>query len=107
MEGAAEPFQFDAKRVRNWVGGAGRKASVGSKTAKVASAPTLGHLSRQARPAARQLRRELADHIAHGVGLARSTAQSIVKAATMGRLDRGDRAIAAPVQFGTIGATPG
>ena len=42
VEAAAERFQVDAKTVRKWVRGSGRKASAGSKTAPVVRAPVPG-----------------------------------------------------------------
>ena len=95
IEATAERFQVDAKTVRKW------------RDRFIAEGPD-GLLDRSSRPrrspnrtCARLRRRVLhlrrtrrwgADHIAHEVGLAASTVQSILRAAGMARLDRGDRA---------------
>ena len=95
IEATAERFQVDAKTVRKW------------RDRFLAEGPD-GLLDRSSRPHRspnrtrarlrkrvlhlRRTRRWGADHIAHELGLAASTVQAILRAAGLGRLDRGDRA---------------
>ena len=95
VEMTAERFQVDPKTVRKW------------RDRFLAEGPT-GLVDRSSRPLRspnrtsralrgrvldlRRRRRWGAEHIAHEVGLAPSTVQAILRAAGMGRLDRGDRA---------------
>jgi transposase InsO family protein len=95
VEATAQRFQVDAKTVRKW-------------RARFLSEGDSGLLDRSSRPrrspnrASAALHRQVirlrrqhrwgADHIAHEVGLAASTVQTILTQAGCGRLDRGDRA---------------
>ena len=95
IEAAAERFQIDAKTVRKWrdrflVEG---EAGLGDRSSRPKRSPNK--TPRSCRRRVLRLRRQRrwgADHIAHEVGLAASTVQSILRAAGVGRLDRGDRA---------------
>lgn len=100
VEATAERFQVDAKTVRKW------------RDRFVAEGPD-GLLDRSCRPhrspnrTPESVRRKVvvlrrrhrwgADRIAHHCGLAPSTVQSVLRSEGLGRLDRGDRATAAPV----------
>jgi transposase InsO family protein len=95
VEQTAERFQVDAKTVRKW------------RDRFIAEGPA-GLLDRSCRPhrspnrtadgdrariiELRRRHRWGADHIAHEVGLAASTVQSVLRAEGLARLDRGDRA---------------
>ena len=95
IEATAERFQVDAKTVRKW-----RDRFLAEGDAGLHDRSSRPHRSpNQTGPRLRnkvlQLRRRHrwgADHIAHETGLAASTVQSILNAAGVGRLDRGDRA---------------
>jgi len=98
IEATAERFQVDAKTVRKW-----RDRFV----AELEDRSSRPHHSPNQTP--RRRRREVirlrkkrrwgADHIAHELGMAASTVQSILRAEGLGRLDSADRATAgAPVQ---------
>ena len=99
VEATAERFQVDAKTVRKWMRRF-REEGVGGlqdRSSRPRSCPwATSPAKRQEVLELRRRRRWGADHIAHVVGLARSTVQSILTAAGVGRLDRGDRATAAP-----------
>lgn len=91
----AERFQVDAKTVRKW-----RDRFLAEGVEGLEDRSSRPH--RSPNRTSRRLRRRVihlrlkrrwgADHIAHKVGLAASTVQSILNAAGVGRLDRGDRA---------------
>ena len=101
VEAAAERFQVDAKTVRKWVQRFRQEGAGGlqDRSSRPRSCPwATSPAKRQEVLELRRQRRWGADHIAHVVGLARSTVQSILRAAGLGRLDRGDRATAAPDQ---------
>jgi len=95
IESTAERFQVDAKTVRKW-----RDRYLAEGDAGLQDRSSRPHRSPKRTP--RRRRREVirlrkkrrwgADHIAHETGLAASTVQSILVAAGLGRLDRGDRA---------------
>jgi len=95
IECTAERFQVDAKTVRKW-----RDRFLTEGDAGLGDRPSRPHRSpnrtpRRVRHRVIELRRGRrwgADHIAHEVGLAASTVQSILRRAGLGRLDRGDRA---------------
>jgi transposase InsO family protein len=95
IEATAERFQVDAKTVRKW---RDRFLSEGEVGLQDRSSRPHGSPNRTPRRIRRQViqlrrRRRLgADHIAHEVGVAASTVQSILGQAGLGRLDRGDRA---------------
>jgi transposase InsO family protein len=95
IEATAERFQIDAKTVRKW-----RDRFLAEGDAGLADRSSRPNKSPNRTPRAcrrrviqlRKKRRWGADHIAHETGLAASTVQSILRAAGLGRLDRGDRA---------------
>lgn len=95
IEATAERFQVDAKTVRKW-----RDRFLAEGPAGLEDRSSRPHHSPNRTPAAtrrrvvalRRRHRWGADHIAHEVGLAASTVQSILRSAGLGRLDRGDRA---------------
>lgn len=95
VEVTAERFQVDAKTVRKWrdrfvaEGNAGLK----DRSSRPRRSPNRTPVStRREIIRLRRKRRWGADHIAHEVGIAASTVQSVLGAAGLGRLDRGDRA---------------
>jgi transposase InsO family protein len=97
IEATAERFQVDAKTVRKWRDRflAEGEAGLCDRSSRPRRSPT--RTPRRCRRRVIQLRRTRrwgADHIAHEVGLAASTVQGILNAAGLGRLDRGDRAVA-------------
>jgi transposase len=99
VEAAAERFQVDAKTVRKWVRRFLEEGVEGlrDRSSRPRSCPwATSPAKREQVLELRRQRRWGADHIAHLVGLARSTVQSILNAAGVGRLDRGDRATATP-----------
>ena len=95
VEATADRFQVDAKTVRKW-----RDRYLADGNAGLRDRSSRPHTSpnrtrRQMRRKVcriRKRRRWGADHIAHEIGLAASTVQSILNQAGLGRLDRGDRA---------------
>ena len=97
IEQTAERFQVDAKTVRKW-----RDRFVAEGPAGLLDRSCRPHLSPNRTAEADRARivelrhqhRWGADHIAHEVGLAASTVQSVLRAEGLGRLDRGDRATA-------------
>ena len=102
VEATAERFQVDAKTVRKWRDRfvADGDAGLQDRSSRPARSPNRTPLACRRRVL--QLRREHrwgADHIAFEVGIAASTVQSILRAAGVGRLDRGDRATAPPVRY--------
>ncbi|MCZ7532588.1 MAG: IS481 family transposase [Acidimicrobiia bacterium] len=91
----AERFQVDAKTVRKWRDRFLTEGVEGLEDRSSRPHRSPNRTSRRLRRRVihlRQKRRWGADHIAHKVGLAASTVQSILNAAGVGRLDRGDRA---------------
>jgi transposase InsO family protein len=95
VEATGERFQVDAKTVRKWRDRflAEGEAGLGDRSSRPKRSPN--RTPRSCRRRVLQLRRERrwgAEHIAHEVGLAASTVQSILRSAGLGRLDRGDRA---------------
>lgn len=98
IEATAERFQVDAKTVRKW-----RDRYLAESVAGLQDRSSRPHRSPNRTPQPcrdqvvelRRQRRWGADRIAHEVGLAASTVQSILSAEGWGRLDRGDRATAA------------
>lgn len=101
IEAAADRFQVDAKTVRKW---RDRFMEEGSNGLEDRSSRPRCSPNRTQRPKRRECirlrkkRRWGADHIAHEVGLAASTVQSILNSAGLGRLDSGDRATKEPVK---------
>ncbi len=95
VEATAERFQVDAKTVRKWrdrflVDG---ESGLQDRTSRPQRSPNRTPSSTRRRVIRlRRKRRWGADHIAHEVGLAASTVQTILNRAGEGRLDRGDRA---------------
>jgi transposase InsO family protein len=95
VEQTAERFQVDAKTVRKW-----RDRFVAEGPAGLEDRSSRPHRSpnRLPRSCRRQIirlrtkRRWGADHIAHEVGVAASTVQTLLRREGLGRLDRGDRA---------------
>ncbi len=95
VEATAGRFQVDAKTVRKW-----RDRFLAEGEPGLEDRSSRPHRSRNRTPGhvrrdVLRLRRERrwgADHIGYEVGLAASTVQSILNAAGVGRLDRGDRA---------------
>ena len=97
IEATAERFQVDAKTVRTW-----RDRYLAEGEAGLFDRSSRPHRSPNRTPRScrrrvielRRKRRWGADRIAHQVGIATSTAQAILRAAGLGRLDCGDRATA-------------
>jgi transposase InsO family protein len=95
VEATAERFQVDAKTVRKW-----RDRFLGEGPAGLFDRSSRPRCSPNRTPVAfrrrvLQLRRQHrwgAEHIAHEVGIAASTVQSILRSEGLARLDRGDRA---------------
>lgn len=95
IEATAERFQVDAKTVRKW-----RDRFLAEGQGGLQDRSSRPKRSPHRTPAAlrqrvivlRRQRRWGAEHIAHEVGIAASTVQSILRAEGLGRLDRGDRA---------------
>jgi transposase InsO family protein len=95
IEATAERFQLDAKTVRKWRDRFVAEGDRGllDRSSRPRRSPNRTPPSR--RRMVLRLRRERrwgADHIAHELAMAPSTVQSILRAAGVGRLDRGDRA---------------
>ena len=91
----AERFQIDPKTVRKWRDRWLAEGADGleDRSCRPHRSPSRTH--RRIRLRVLELRRKRrwgADHIAHEVGLAASTVQTILTRAGVGRLDRGDRA---------------
>jgi transposase InsO family protein len=99
IEMTAERFQVDAKTVRKW---RDRFLAEGEDGLLDRSSRPLSCRNRTSRALCRRViklrrqRRWGADRIAFEVGLAPSTVGGILRAAGLGRLDRGDRATAGP-----------
>jgi transposase InsO family protein len=101
IEMTAERFQVDPKTVRKWRDRFLVEGDDGLKDRSSRPATSPGRTSRSLRRRVIELRRKRrwgADHIAHEVGLASSTVGHILRAAGLGRLDRGDRAAPGPVR---------
>jgi transposase InsO family protein len=101
IEVTAERFQVDAKTVRKWRDRFVAEGDSGlmDRSSKPRRSPNRTSLARRCRVV--ELRRERrwgADRIGFEVGLATSTVGAILRAAGLGRLDRGDRATAEPVR---------
>jgi len=95
VEATAERFQVDAKTVRKWRDRYLREGvdGLGDRSSRPRSSPRQTRRSCQRRVVSlRRRRRWGAARIAAEVGIATSTAQSILNAAGLGRLNRGDRA---------------
>ena len=101
IEATAERFQVDPKTVRKW-----RDRFLDEGVEGLQDRSSRPRCSPNRTPRAkrrecirlRKKRRWGADHIAHEVGLAPSTVQSILNSAGLGRLDSGDRATKEPVK---------
>jgi transposase InsO family protein len=97
IEATAKRFQVDPKTVRKWRDRflAEGLAGLQDRSSRPHRCPnrTPRRIRRQVLRLRRQ-RRWGADHIAHELGLAASTVQSILRAGGCNRLDRGDRATA-------------
>jgi transposase InsO family protein len=99
IEAAAERFQVDAKTVRKWRDRFVAEGVSGllDRSSRPRSSPNRTPQALRRRVVElRRSRRWGADRIAHEVGLAASTAQGILRAAGLGRLDQGDRATREP-----------
>lgn len=97
IEMTAERFQVEAKTVRTWRDGylAEGEAGLLDRSSRPHRSPNRTARSCRRRVVhLRRTRRWGADRIAHEVGIAASTAPAILRAAGLGRLDRGDRATA-------------
>lgn len=95
IEATAERFQVDAKTVRKWRDRFLEEGEVGLRDRSSRPRRSPNRTPRSCRREVIRLRKKRrwgADHIAHEVGLAPSTVQSILRGAGLGRLDRGDRA---------------
>ena len=95
IEATAERFQIDAKTVRKWRDRflAEGEAGLLDRSSRPRRSPNRTPRSlRRAVVRLRTKRRWGADHIAHELGMAASTVQSILRSEGLGRLDRGDRA---------------
>ena len=91
----AERFQIDPKTVRKWRDRWLSDGEDGLRDRSSRPCRSPNRTPRQLRRRVlhlRRVRRWGADHIAHEVGLATSTVQTILTRAGLGRLDRGDRA---------------
>ena len=100
IEATAQRFQIDAKTVRKWRDRFLAEGPDGlfDRSSRPKTSPNQTPAAKRAEVIAlRRSRRWGADHIAHEVGLAASTVQSILRAEGMARLDTGDRATAEPV----------
>lgn len=96
----AERFQVDPKTVRKWRDRFMAEGSVGllDRSSRPRTSPGRAPAAKRAEVLElRRCRRWGADRIAHRVGLAASTVQSILRSEGLGRLDRGDRACSEPV----------
>lgn len=95
IEATAERFQVDPKTVRKWRDRYRAEGDAGLQDRSSRPHRSPNRTRDGLRKRVLHLRRKHrwgADHIAHEVGLAASTVQSILRAAGLGRLDRGDRA---------------
>jgi transposase InsO family protein len=97
IEATAERFQVDAKTVRKWRDRFLLNGNTGlcDRSSRPRRSPNrTPRACRRQVVRLRRRRRWGADRIAFEVGMASSTVQSILRAAGLGRLDRGDRATA-------------
>src|SRR5215510_13667559 len=88
VEATAERFQVDAKTVRKWRDRFKAEGSAGLRDRSSRPRRSPNRTPRRCRRQVLRLRRNHrwgADHIAHEVGLAPSTVQSILRAAGLGR----------------------
>ena len=95
VEATAERFQVDAKTVRKWRDRFLAEGEAGLQDRSSRPRRSPNRTPRRCRRRVVELRRRRrwgADRIAHEVGIAPSTVQTILRAAGLGRLDRGDRA---------------
>ncbi|MDJ0768446.1 MAG: IS481 family transposase [Ilumatobacter sp.] len=95
IEQTAERFQIDAKTVRKWRDRylADGAAGLLDRSSRPHRSPNRTSDADRARIIElRRRHRWGADHIAHEVGIAASTVQSVLRSEGLGRLDRGDRA---------------
>jgi len=95
IEATAERFQVDAKTVRKWRDRFVTEGEAGllDRSSRPRRSPNrTPRTCRRRVVSLRRQRRWGADRIAFETGLAASTVQSILQAAGLGRLDRGDRA---------------
>ena len=102
IEATASRFQVDAKTVRKWRDRFLAEGTGGlmDRSSRPRRSPT--RTPRRVRRQVLRLRKQRrwgADHIAHEVGLAASTVQTILRAAGRNRLDRGDRATGPVVRY--------
>ncbi len=102
IEATAERFQVDAKTVRKWRDRFLAEGEVGLRDRSSRPHRSPNRTPRPLRRRVIHLRRKRrwgADRIAHEVGLAASTVQTVLNRAGLGRLDRGDRSTSSvPVQ---------
>lgn len=101
IEATATRFQIDAKTVRKWRNRYLAEGTDGlqDRSSRPIHAPNATPPRERGRILRlRRTKRWGADHIAHHVGRAPSTVQGILNKYDVGRLDRGDRATADPVQ---------
>jgi transposase InsO family protein len=99
VEATAERFQLDAKTVRKWRDRYLAEGESGLMDRSSRPGRSPNRTSRARRREVIRLRRKHrwgADHIAHQVGIAASTVQSILRHHGLHRLDVGDRASDAP-----------
>jgi transposase InsO family protein len=97
IEMTAERFQVDAKTVRKWRDRFLAEGEVGLQDRSSRPHRSPNRTRARVRKRVLHLRRRRrwgAEHIAHDLGLAASTVGAILRAAGLGRLDRGDRATA-------------
>jgi transposase InsO family protein len=101
IEATADRFQVDAKTVTKWRDRFKSEGEAGllDRSSRPKTSPNQTSAAVAARIVAlRTQHRWGADHIAYETGVAASTVQRILHAEGLGRLDRGDRATAAPVR---------
>ena len=101
IEMTADRFQVDAKTVRKWRDRflAEGPAGLEDRSSRPRHSPNRTPASVRRRVLhLRRTRRWGAEHIGHELGLAPSTVGAILRAAGVGRLDRGDRATREPVR---------
>ena len=102
IEATAERFQVDAKTVRKWRDRHLVEGPEGllDRSSRPHSSPSATAAEKRAEVLELRAHRRIgAGHIAHLVGLAPSTVQSILVTAGVGRLDRGDRATAPTLRY--------
>jgi transposase InsO family protein len=95
VEATAERFQIDAKTVRKWRDRFLEEGEAGLRDRSSRPKRSPNRTPSACRRQVVRLRRQHrwgAEHIAHELGMAASTVQSILRAEGMARLDRGDRA---------------